>query len=139
MADAVAPQSMADEIRSYLAAHFVEPARRRGQAEFSVTARDVHKALHLFNRFPTVCQVLRSNKFLAQNQIEIVNEEGPPKEAGASLTITYRFSSPSGASKPRRSSLWDLDGLAPDLWSAWSGGEAVLKKERAEFKERLED
>src|SRR4051812_1402258 len=47
--------SHADDVREHCRAHYLEPARARGESTVSIRAGDVHSALGYKNRLPLVC------------------------------------------------------------------------------------
>ncbi|MBN1568335.1 MAG: hypothetical protein JXA73_10855 [Acidobacteria bacterium] len=81
---------IADHVRDYVIATYIEPARSGGQKKVSVRAGDVDKALgYRYRRLPLICAALRSNKFLESGRIKLLDITGPP--SGASTTTTFTF------------------------------------------------
>ncbi|MFN7931902.1 MAG: hypothetical protein U0R19_01170 [Bryobacteraceae bacterium] len=124
-----------DLVRDYVRQHPLQQARARGLKEFSVVSGDVHKALGLTNRVPTVCQALRSKRLLRENNLILKSETGPPSGLSTTMVFTYSFASTAPESS-RQHPLRALAGAGKKLWADWGGGEAFLKKERSAFRKR---
>lgn len=54
---------LAERIRQHLIAHYIAPARQRGDHLVTIRAGDVHKELDLTNQMPNVCQAIEGKKF----------------------------------------------------------------------------
>lgn len=67
----------ADDVRSYAATHYVEPARARGTKEVSIRAGDIHSALGYRNRYPLVCSALGAAIFENSYRVRRKAVEGP--------------------------------------------------------------
>lgn len=124
----------AQGIRSFVAKEYIEPARRKGERRVKVIAGDVHRALHLRNRVPNVCQVLDSRKFCEEMGVELEEKSGPPSGMGTRMIYIYRLK---GDGRPRpaseATSFEQLHGLLKDALRSLGGGEAFLKRERSRF------
>lgn len=81
-------KSSAREIGAYVSKVFIEPARRAGRDETSLTAGDVHKDLRLQNRMPAVCSTTDSKEFQDHFGLVLRQRTGPPQRA----TVTWFFS-----------------------------------------------
>jgi hypothetical protein len=92
------PVSPAQQIREYIHAAYVEPARRRHETLVTIRAGDVHRALGLKNRVPNVCQVMESRLLEREAGVKISSRQGPPSGRGTTLTITYTVE-PEGRSR----------------------------------------
>jgi hypothetical protein len=126
--------STADRIRVHLRSAYIDPARARHESTIRIVAGEVLKALHLQNRAPAVCQVLRGRKFLAENDLILEKQEGPPSGLSTTTTFIYRLASHDQTSGDREKSAWDsLRGIAKKTFAALGGGEAFLKSEREKF------
>jgi hypothetical protein len=56
--------TLADEIREYVLAALIKPARRRRENTVTFTALDVHRGMGLHeNRMPAICEALDAPKF----------------------------------------------------------------------------
>jgi endonuclease III len=97
---------LADDIRRYTRSHMVQPCRDAGVSGFSIRAGDVHSAMGLQSRVPSVCAALRSRKFQEENDIELLQVEGPDK--GSTTTFHFRFrhagAGPPPEARPRQES-----------------------------------
>jgi hypothetical protein len=126
--------SEADKIRQFSYKQYVAPARARGDSSFVLVAGDVHKDMHLRNRVPSVCQALKSGKFLDENGLVLERLEGPPSGQGTRVRYTYRFrNSDNSQAAQRRWPLIELRGVAREVFKDLGGGEEFLRKERAQF------
>lgn len=125
--------TQSDQVIQYVQRSYIEPARKRGLSEVSIKAGDVHKALQWSNRVPSVCQALASKRFLDQNQLTLVEKQGPPSGLSTTTVFTYRLSAESGApSAPSKkdSLLLALRGSGKDIFKKLGGGEAFVRAER---------
>ena len=124
--------SLSKRIRDYAQAQYIEPARRRGDPSVRIVAGDVHKALRLVNRVPTVCQALASREFLRQNHLTVEAREGPPSGLGTRASFTYRVTGephPSAAEDP----LLRIWGIGKDLFANPGDWEASIRRDRERF------
>ncbi|MBY6014698.1 AAA family ATPase [Qipengyuania gaetbuli] len=80
--------SEADRIRQHVADNHANPARRRGERQFSVVSGDIHRDLGLANAMPAVCSALDSRKFAELIDGELVDRVGPAN----SSTVRFTFS-----------------------------------------------
>jgi hypothetical protein len=81
---------IAEHVRDFVIATYIEPARAEGQKKVSVRAGDVDKALgYRYRRLPLVCAALKSQKFLEAARARLVDATGPP--SGASTTTTFLY------------------------------------------------
>jgi hypothetical protein len=127
-------KSTADRIRVHLQSTYIEPARARRESTIRIVAGEVLKALHLQNRAPAVCQVLRGRKFLAQNNLILENQEGPPSGLSTTATFTYRLAGQHQTPRDQTKSDWaSLRGIAKKAFTAVGGAESFLKSEREKF------
>src|SRR5580704_9696399 len=81
--------SNADQIRKHARERYVLPARRSKQKRFSINAGDVVRELRIVGRAPAVCSALKTGRFLENNDLRIVDTDGPP--SGQSTTVTYTY------------------------------------------------
>lgn len=79
--------SDADRIRTLALSDFVEPARKRGDASVTITARDVHDRLGLTAAHANVCQALAGRRFLELAGLSAPKMAGPM--ASSTTTFTY--------------------------------------------------
>ncbi|MGA3097429.1 MAG: hypothetical protein ABSF25_13305 [Bryobacteraceae bacterium] len=134
-------ESPTNQVRDYVLRKYIEPSRRRRDVTVRVVAGDVHGALGLNNRFPTVCNALSARKFLEQNHLVLEKREGPPKGLGARVTFTFRLlDEPTEASgQPAQPSLMSLRGIGKEVFESLGGGEAFIRREREHFYDADED
>jgi hypothetical protein len=134
-----AEMSKADEVIRYARESYVEPAVRHGESVVRIRAGDVHKALQLNNRVPSVCQALTSKRFLDQNNLVLIEKHGPPSGLSTTTVFIYRLENhaqalnsadnsetPGGAS----SFVLSLRGTGKKLFTQLGGGEKFLTEER---------
>jgi hypothetical protein len=134
-------QVTSDQIRRHAAEKYVLPARKARLEEFEIVAGDVHRDLRLQNRVPIVCSALRSNKFLTENGLVLVDQSGPPSGMSTTVRFKYRFrhqpdhkeSSQAPSDKSIYQIIRDLYGVAGELYRSLGGGKQVLGKEREGF------
>ncbi|HVW78313.1 MAG TPA: hypothetical protein VHB45_11925 [Alloacidobacterium sp.] len=125
--------TQSDQVIQYVQRSYIEPARKSGILEVRIKAGDVHKALRWSNRVPSVCQALASKRFLEQNQLTLVEKQGPPSGLSTTTVFTYRLGPESGApavSSQKANLLLSLRGSGKDVFRKLGGGEAFLRKER---------
>ena len=83
----------ADDIREFAREKYVEPAKRRGESQFSIAVKAVETGLRPrgleTGRTPLVCTSLSGNKFQRENGIVLDHWDGPP--SGKSTTVVYHF------------------------------------------------
>ena len=80
---------MAAEIRDSAYKKYIKPTREKGSRTVTVRAGDVHEAMGLKSRMPTVCGALGTNKFLKQNNLRLFDREGPT--CVANVYFTYEI------------------------------------------------
>lgn len=81
--------SHSDSVREYVGAHFVEPARYRGDTEVTIRSGDVHEALGFKNRLPLVCSALGTQVFEDQYRLKRLSIEGPLN--GSSTVFRFKL------------------------------------------------
>jgi 5-methylcytosine-specific restriction protein B len=136
----------ATEIRAHLRVKYLDPARRRGETLVTIVAGDIHKELGLRNRVPSVCQVMESKVLEREAGVKVSSKQGPPSGRGTTFTVTYLVEpSPAalaadpdvGVIPPYPSEgdrlFYELRGKGKEMYAKYGGGEAWLKKERANF------
>ncbi len=126
-------QKDADRIRQYLKRQYLDTARLCGLTIVRIVAGDIHKELGLRNRVPNVCQVLRSRKFLNENQLVLEKFEGPPSGLGTTATFTYRLAADNAPQPGQESMFLGLRGIAKDTFASLGGGEKFIHGEREGF------
>jgi 5-methylcytosine-specific restriction protein B len=79
--------SLSDDIRDFVIATYLEPARRRGDKIVSVRAGDVHREMHFTDRIPAVCAVLRGRPLADKAGVRYLKSDGPEN----STTTVFSF------------------------------------------------
>jgi hypothetical protein len=133
--------TISEDVRDYVRREYIQPARRRGDVTVRIVAGEVHKALRLSNRVPTVCEALASGKFLEQNDLAIEQREGPPSGRSTTVTFVYRLKPERHSDTPHdpRAPFLRLRGIAKDVFQSLGGGEAFIQKERERFYRKPRD
>lgn len=126
-----------DAVRRHAYEKYVSAARRRKEKTVAINVGEVHRALALNNRVPLVCAALGSKKFLTEHGLRIVAKTGPP--SGQSTTVTFTYEIVEDNEKPRGlEAFLALRGIGKEIFAALGGGEAFLRRERAEFSRAME-
>jgi 5-methylcytosine-specific restriction protein B len=79
--------TQADQIRQFLLAHYIAPAKRHGLFELTIRAGDVHRDMALVNAMPAVCSAIRSRKFHQLAAATLRDSVGPANGAN----VYFRF------------------------------------------------
>lgn len=124
---------IAQAVRDYVRREYIEPARRRKQSTVTVVAGDVHKALRLSNRVPTVCQALSGNKILRENDMTLEGFEGPKSKLGSRAAYTYRVNGTHRKTTSEDFPFLRLRGIAKEVFESLGGGEKFIMNERENF------
>jgi hypothetical protein len=82
--------SLAEKIRAYVNKAFIEPARRAGAVQTSITAGDVHKDLRLESRMPAVCGALDAKKFQDEYGLVLTKRTGPHQGSAVTWVFSLR-------------------------------------------------
>ncbi len=124
---------LADKIRTHGREKYVLPARERKSSRFCIRAGDVVRELGIGgHRAPAVCSALKTNQFLSDNHLHLLEASGP--KSGQSTTVTYTYEFVGAPSKTKHEDPWtSLRGTLRDVFSDLGGGEAYLKAERTNF------
>jgi len=133
----VASKSSSDLVREYAQETYISPARRHREKKVTINVGQVQKGVGLRNRVSLVCQALKSEKFLRAHGLKLISESGPP--SGQSTTVTYTYEFIDREEKAPAVDPWEaLRGIGKEVFAALGGGEAFLRRERAEFNEAME-
>ena len=97
--------TLADKIREFVKINYIDQARKNGEQLVSVRASDVHKALGLERRFPTVCQALDSDKFIEYASVVLSKRSGPPLSSSVVWTFDLMTSKKYSFQKDRESEI----------------------------------
>jgi len=133
----IVSKSASDLVREFANGTYVCPARRRCEKTVTINVGQVQKGVGLQNRVSLVCQALKSEKFLRAYGLKLISETGPP--SGQSTTVTYTYELMDRDEKAPAVDPWEaLRGIGKEVFAALGGGEAFLRRERAEFNEAME-
>lgn len=128
-----------DRVRSFAAVRFVTPARQHHKKTFQIHSGILARTLVADgalapNRYPIVCNALRSRRFLEENHLRLVEEK---TNAGSGLSsdvmFVYEFKTgvrerESGDSLLTR--FGSLNGLLKETYAALGGAERAIQSER---------
>lgn len=131
--------SNADKIRLHSRKHYVLSARNRGDKRFSIQVGDVVRELRLTDRVPAVCSALKTDKFLKENNLRVVETIAPKSGQSTTVVYTYEFVDDEASSAREEDSWARLRGAMKDILAEYGGGEAYLRAERSNFYGREED
>jgi hypothetical protein len=134
----IAKASDSDRVRQHASAEYIAAARRRGERTVSINVGAVHRSLTLHNRVPLVCAALSSNKFMTENGLRLVSRTGPPSGQSTTVTLTYEFTDDSEKPAGGLDAFLALRGIGKEVFASLGGGEAFIRRERAEFSRAME-
>ena len=80
---------LADRIRQFVLATYIEPARAARLEQVAFVSGDIQKALKLTMRYAAVCGAIDAQKFQDENGIMLVKRTGP--DQGATAEWTFRI------------------------------------------------
>jgi len=124
--------SDSSSVRRHAYEKYISAARHRRENTVSINAGEVHRALALNNRVPLVCAALGSKKFLTENHLRLISKTGPP--SGQSTTVTFTYELEDGDKRAGGiDAFLALRGIGKEVFASLGGGEAFLRRERAEF------
>ena len=128
-----------DRVRSFATVRFVTPARQHHKTTFQIHSGVLAKTLVADgalapNRYPIVCNALRSRRFLEDNHLRLV-EEKTNAGSGLSSDVTFVYAFKAKAKNEERgSSLMaryeSLNGLLKESYAAVGGAERAIESER---------
>ena len=95
-----ASRKLADRIRDFVFATYVQPALDAGDTKVTVRAGDVHDSMLLSGRMPAVCGAVGSDKFLTQHNLQLLDRKGPTQGANVFFIFGAKNSA-SGRSEER--------------------------------------
>ena len=127
-----------DAVRRHAYETYISAARRRREKTVAINVGEVHRALALNNRVPLVSAALGSKKFLTEHGLRILSKTGPP--SGQSTTVTFTYEIVEGKEKAAEGldAFMALRGIGKEIFASLGGGEAFLRRERAEFSRAME-
>lgn len=127
-----------DRVRRSAAEHFIKPARLRGDKFVTIHSGTLERMLVEGkvlqpNRFPIVCNALRSRKFSKENHLEL-REVQSPAASGQSSTVSFVFSlEPEDRGEQTtlaQPSFEDLRGVLKQTYRKLGGAAAFHSRER---------
>ena len=85
-----------DKVRRTAAEQYIAPARRRSEKTVKIHSGAFGKFLVQNkvlppNRFPIICNALKSDKFLNENHLTLEEVQGPPSGRSSTVTYVYRL------------------------------------------------
>lgn len=89
-------RTQVDRIRQYVADHYADPARSRGETHFTVRSGDIHNEMGLSQAMPAVCSALDSSKFAALIGGSLSSRRGPANSSTVQFLFTLDEQSPFG-------------------------------------------
>jgi hypothetical protein len=125
--------SDSDLVRQHASEAYLDAARRRGDKTVTINVGKVHRALALNNRVPLVCAALGSKKFLTENHLRLISKTGPPSGQSTTVTFTYEFDEAVQEPASGLEAFLALRGIGKEVFASLGGGEAFIRRERAEF------
>ena len=123
----------AAEIREYSTRTYVLPARQKGQRRFSIRVGDIVREHRLYRSIPAVCSALKTQEFLQNNGLKLVDATGPKSGLSTTVVYTYEFVDPKQTPETSSDSWQRLRGALKELFAELGGGEAYLRAERRNF------
>ncbi len=131
-----------DRVRRSAAQQYIEPARRRSQKIVKIHSGTfgkflVDRKVLSQNRFPIICNALKSQKFLKENHLILEEIQGPPSGRSSTVTFVYKIepvSVPHGSSPATQSggpnSFMNLRGILKRTYVKLGGAEKFHTAER---------
>ena len=129
-----------ERVRRLAAEAYLEPARRRGQKTVTIHSGElarvlVEKKLLQPNRYPIVCNALRSKRFSRENHVTL-EEVKTSAPSGQSSTVSFVFkldrtdSSKGGERDDPMAAFMALRGILKDSYAKVGGAEVFHTTER---------
>lgn len=132
-----------DKVRRTAAEQYIAPARRRSEQTVKIHSGDfgkllVKKEVLPPNRFPIICNALKSEKFLKENHLTLTEVQGPPSGRSSTVTFIYKIQplppSASTSSQPGSTSSSDsftsLRGILKATYKRLGGAQKFHTHER---------
>jgi hypothetical protein len=127
-----------DAVRRHAYEKYIASARRRREKTVAINVGEVHRTLALNNRVPLVCAALGSKKFLTEHGLRILSKTGPPSGQSTTVTFTYEIVKDNERPAEGINAFQALRGIGKEIFASLGGGEAFLRRERAEFSRAIE-
>lgn len=113
--------TLADEVRQFVRARYVEAARSAGKDTVTVRAGTVQRELGWWNRVPSVCSALDAREFQRMSGTRLIERRGPAQSSTVEWVLEVRdngqrSSAPAptvAAGERRLSAVWDGASFRP--------------------------
>jgi hypothetical protein len=128
-----------ERVRQSAVERYVRPARAQKRKTFQIHSGSfekelVQRGLLQRNRFPIVCNALRSTRFLEENHLALVDVKAPPSGQSSTVIFTYRLQDEEPASldtyEEGNDPLLNLRGILANTYKKLGGAERFHKAER---------
>jgi hypothetical protein len=132
-----------DKVRRTAAEQYIAPARRRSEKIVKIHSGVFGKFLVQNNvlppnRFPIICNALKSDKFLKENHLTLEEIQGPPSGRSSTVTFVYKVepmpppSQRTSQPPPTNSAdfFMSLRGILKRSYKQLGGAESVHRAER---------
>jgi hypothetical protein len=132
-----------DRVRRTATEQYIAPARRRNETTVKIHSGAFGKFLVQNNilppnRFPIICNALKSGKFLKENRLVLEEIQGPPSGRSSTVTFVYKVepqapSPPGSSSDPDTNSpnsFLNLRGILKETYKQFGGAEQFHRRER---------
>jgi hypothetical protein len=132
-----------DRVRISAGKRYIAPARANKERFVHIHSGEFSKELVqdrllAANRFPLVCNALRSKKFLSENKLRLVKEVAPPSGLSSTVVFTYELEpleeNSVGDESGRSSSFMHVRGLLKKTYSELGGSERFHREERSHWR-----
>lgn len=80
-------KATADDVRRFVAKHYISPARAVGQSPVTIRCGTVHSHMGLVDRMPLVCSSIQTREFADRQRVALTSRVGP--DPGANLWLTF--------------------------------------------------
>lgn len=134
-----------DKVRKTAVERYIEPARQKNEATVVIHSGDfnrylVQKNVLPPNRFPIVCNALRSTKFLRENHLKLQKVEGPPSGRSSTVTFVYKLEPvPRGSQAPKQANanecFLSLRGILKSTYQKLGGAETFHRRQSESWDE----
>jgi hypothetical protein len=129
-----------DRVRRSAAEEYIAPARSKKQSTVTIHTGVFEKSLVLNgvlqpNRFPIVCNALKSRKFLTDNNLTLLKVQAPPSGQSSTVSYTYKLgpelpAKTKAAQASPSPSFLKLRGILKRTYQHLGGAETFHKAER---------